>query len=178
MAGPHVEALARELQEAVELSSVVDSQGPDLDRSIHVLVRVDTPHVLRTGSTSGRGPLHATSVGKVLLGHRPDAVLNQLLKGPLDAVASATITDPSVLRRQVKAACQRGFAEAVDELEQGVSAVSTGIHDGRGVLVGILNVDGPTARLTRERRKVVASAMLRTTVSIEADIRDQEAAAL
>jgi DNA-binding IclR family transcriptional regulator len=173
---PHVEVLALELGEAVELSAVVDSQAPDLDRAIHVLVRVETAHVLRTGSTSGRGPLHATSVGKILLAHRPDAALNQLLKTPLEAVASGTITDPSFLLRQVRAARRSGFAEAVDELEQGVSALSTGIHDRSGVLVGILNVDGPTARFARQRRKLIAAMMLRATAVIEADVRDREGA--
>lgn len=178
LGGRHVEALARELGEAVELSAVVDGQAPDLDRAIHVLVRVETAHVLRTGSTSGRGPLHATSVGKILLGERPDAALNQLLGGPLEAVASGTITDSSALRRQVHASRRRGYAEAVDELEQGVSALSTGIHDAAGVLVGILNVDGPTARFSKERRKVIATMMLRSTAAIEADIRDREGVVL
>ncbi len=172
----HVEALARELGEAVELSAVVDGQAPDLDRAIVILVRVETVHVLRTSSTSGRIPLHATSVGKILLAHRTDAALDHFLEAPLRLVASGTITDPSALRSQVEAARRSGVAEAVNELEHGVSALSTGIHDADGALFGILNVDGPTARLGTERRKAIAAMMLRTTGAIEAELRGRDAA--
>lgn len=172
---PYVEVLARELGEAVELSAVVDGQAPDLDRAIDILVRVETAHLLRTSSGSGRIPLHATSMGKILLAHRPEAALDQLLGGPLEAVTSRTVTSPSTLRRQVEAARRDGVAEAVDELELGVSALSTGIHDGGGALVGILNVDGPTARLGTERRKTIAARMLETTAAIEADVRSRGA---
>jgi len=170
MGRPHVEGLAQRLGEAVEFSAVVDAKAPDLAQAIHILVRVETEYLLRASPTKGRIPLHATSIGKILLANRSDAGVEQLLGGPLEPMAKGTITDPLVLRRQLTEAKDRGFAEAVDELEEGVSALSTGIHDGSGLLVGILNVDGPTRRLESERRAEIAAMMLRTTAAIEADL--------
>ena len=169
----HIESLADELGEAVELSAVVDGRAPDLDRAVDVLVRVETSHVLRTASANGRGPLHATSMGKILLAHWPGAALDHLLTRQLETMATGTVTDSAALRRQVEAARRQGIAEAVDELEDGVSALSTGVHDGEGALVGILNVDGPTARFDKRRREVIAAGMLRATAAIETTIRSR-----
>ncbi len=47
---------------------------------------------------------------------------------------------------------QRGFAETVDELEDGFSGVGTIIRGGLGEVLGTLSICGPTQRMTAARR--------------------------
>lgn len=169
--GRHIEVLAQELGESVELEAVVDGQARELQRAITVLIRFETEHVLRTGVSDGPVPLYTTSVGKLLFAHWSDAALDRLLASRFEARASRTITDPAVLRREIEAVRREGVAEAVDELEDGVSAMSVGVHDPAGVLIGIVNIDGPTARLDADRRRAIGAKMLRTAAAIEADLR-------
>jgi DNA-binding IclR family transcriptional regulator len=44
-----------------------------------------------------------------------------------------------------------GFATAVDELEDGLSAIAAPVRGPGGEVIAALSVSGPTLRLTRER---------------------------
>lgn len=167
----HIEVLADRLGEAVELSAVVNAHAADAGNATEVLIRIEAAYLLQASSIRGSVPLHATSVGKILLAHRSDTALAKILAAPLPPSTSGTITDPAVLRSQVELARQSGVAECADELEDGVSAVSTGIHDAAGQLVGILNVDGPTRRLGPARRREIAQLMLDAASAIETDLQ-------
>ncbi|MBD8868169.1 IclR family transcriptional regulator [Nocardioides donggukensis] len=93
-----------------------------------------------------RIPLHATSNGKVLLSGLDARSLRPLL-ARLTAYTEATVTDPATLRRQLEETRERGYAMAVDELEEGLTAVAAPIRDAHGEVVAALSVSGSTFRL-------------------------------
>lgn len=97
-----------------------------------------------------RIPLHATSNGKVLLAGMPDA---QMLStaGDLRGYTAATITTAARLYAEVSAVRARGFAVAVDELEQGLTAVAVPIRNALGDVRASMSLSGATFRLSRER---------------------------
>ncbi|MDN5893887.1 MAG: IclR family transcriptional regulator [Nocardioides sp.] len=95
-------------------------------------------------------PLHATSNGKVLLSGLAPERLEELL-GSLPAYTDLTITKRGRLRKQVDRVREDGYAVAVDELEEGLTAASAPIRNAHGDVIASLSVSGPTIRLDEGR---------------------------
>ena len=81
--------------------------------------------------------------------------MSALPGGPLERRTNATIVDRAQLARELEAARERGYATIEDELEVGLAAVASPIHDAAGTVVAALSVAGPTARLTAPRLDVL-----------------------
>jgi DNA-binding IclR family transcriptional regulator len=95
-------------------------------------------------------PLHATSNGKVLLSGLGDTQVKELL-GTLSRYTATTITKKSELREELAQVREQGYAVAVDELEEGLTAVAAPIRNAHGDVVASMSVSGPTFRLPEER---------------------------
>ena len=111
-----------------------------------VVRQIDPPHLLKIADWMGRRyPLHASSSGKLLLSTLDDDELASTLSEPLERLTKWTITDAEVLRRELDGVRANGYAVIVDELEEGIASVSTGIRV-RQRVAGMLNVTGPSMR--------------------------------
>jgi IclR family transcriptional regulator, acetate operon repressor len=111
-------------------------------------------------------PLHATSSGKVLLaGARPEARAARLAQ-PLAAYTSATITRVESLLEELDAVAARGYAVAIEELEEGLTAVAAPIHGPDGEVVASVSVSGPSYRLEPERLDEVGALVVRAASDI------------
>jgi DNA-binding IclR family transcriptional regulator len=95
-------------------------------------------------------PLHATSNGKVLLSGLDDAQVKELL-GTLSRYTTTTITTKGKLREELALVREQGYAVAVDELEEGLTAAAAPIRNAHGDVVASMSVSGPTFRLSQER---------------------------
>jgi IclR family acetate operon transcriptional repressor len=69
-----------------------------------------------------------------------------LAQAPFDPMTVATITTAQALRRDLVRTRDRGYALRLDELEEGLHAVSAGIWVG-GTPVAVISVSGPSFRL-------------------------------
>ena len=88
--------------------------------------------------------------------------------GRSESSASAwAITDASVLRTELARVRRQGWAELVDELEDGLASISVPLHSPRGSLVGIVGISGPTFRLGRIRRRDLLPTVQATAREIE-----------
>lgn len=90
-------------------------------------------------------PLHATSNGKVLLSELESDALADLLTD-LPRFTDRTVTDPTRLRTELSEVARRGYAIAVDELEDGLSAVAVPLRNAKGELIASFSVSGPSMR--------------------------------
>ena len=112
----------------------------------------------------GQGtPLYATSSGKVLLAHAPDAVRKEVLSGVLQSFTPATITDPEALRLNLDEIVERGWGCTVEEYEVGLNALAAPVRGADGDVIAALSVSGPAFRLKPEdhprlARRVVSGA--------------------
>jgi DNA-binding IclR family transcriptional regulator len=90
---------------------------------------------------------HCTAVGKVFLayGRAP------LPTAALSRYTQHTITDPDLLRTELEAVRGRGWATAIDELEEGLAAIAAPVTGARGDVVAALSVSGPSLRMTPQR---------------------------
>ncbi len=94
-----------------------------------------------------RTPLHNTSNGKVLLAFMEPAELDRVLSGPLERTTRNTICDPDELRGQLETVRERGWAQTLEELEEGLNAVAVPVRGAGGELEATISVSGPAFRM-------------------------------
>jgi DNA-binding IclR family transcriptional regulator len=160
VARPHLEDLVRATGETATLSVAGDEDAVTVD---FVAGAHSVQHVTQLGRPS---VAHATSAGKVMLAFtdRP------LPKPPLHAFTRRTITDPVKLTREVERVRRRGYAEAIEEREEGLSAVAAPVFASGGKLAGIVALQGPTARLGRVELRAALPLLLERTAAISASL--------
>jgi len=142
--------LAQQIGETASLEALQDGQ---------VLILDEAPGAYLIGATQfigTRWPAHATSTGKVLLAHLPEAELKAMLARPLAQLTAKTLTAPEALRRELVRIREQGYAVAADELEVGSMAVGAPILNHQRQIVAAISVHGPGARLTPDRLPEVA----------------------
>ena len=97
------------------------------------------------------GPLHATASGKVFLAALPQAERDALVPARLERFTDTTITTRADLERELEAVERDGYAITDGEHDELTAAVCAGVTDAEGRLVAIVDVWGPSQRLTRAR---------------------------
>jgi IclR family transcriptional regulator, acetate operon repressor len=116
-------------------------------------------------------PLHASAAGKLALAElERDALDGWLAANPLTAFTQSTITDAESLSAELERSRRRGWAELVDELEDGHAALALPIRPGDGVLVGAVGISGPTFRLGRTRRRQLLPELSAAAAELEAAV--------
>jgi IclR family transcriptional regulator, pca regulon regulatory protein len=163
IASPHLEALAREVQESASMS-VLD--GTD----VVYVARVPTSRIMTVAITIGtRLPAFATSMGRVLLAALPaDERAQRLAALPAPRLTERTITDPSVLGRELEAVREAGYCVVDQELELGLRSISVPVRDRAGEVVAAVNVS--TRAGSRDVVRDVLPALRACAVAITADL--------
>ncbi|MFF9093963.1 IclR family transcriptional regulator [Streptomyces sp. NPDC014776] len=152
---PVCERLAARVAETINVAIL------DRDTAINI-DQVLGPSAITTHNWLGRRtPLHATSSGKILLAHLPEAERERRLAAPLRRYTPRTLTDPHLLRAQLTTVRTEGCAYSVEELEAGLNAVAAPVVGLDGQVVAALSASGPSFRLTAPRLRE-AGALVRT----------------
>lgn len=150
-----LETLVRETGETATLEVLAGDE-------VLILDGVEGPSVVGASSEVGtRWPAHATSTGKALLaaqGFTPPRRLRRY--------TDRTVTDPTHLARDLEQVRKRGWATAVEELEEGYVAVGAVIRDHEGRAVAAVSVGGPASRLTKAQIPVLARNVVRAAERI------------
>lgn len=170
---PLLERLAEEVGETVNLTVVRP------DGTLEIVDQIDPPRLIRTSDwLGGPYPLHASSIGKLLLATFDDARLDEVLAAPLAVYAPRTITDAHELRREVAHVRTSRHATAVDELEEGLAALTVGVVDTGGELVAMVSVSGPSFRFDEAAREAALGHVRETAEAIEQRIAGAQHAAM
>lgn len=159
-ARPVCDALAEELGETVNVAVYRDGAA------INVHQAQGTSTVAMHNWIGDRTVLHATSSGKMLLAYLEQSEIEALLAAPLERFTEHTITSVAVLRDQLQQARERGWAQAVEEYEEGLNAVAAPIRGPEGAVVAALSAAGPTYRLAPESLPAAAQALRRAAEEI------------
>lgn len=122
-----------------------------IDDTMLILDEVTSKHFLgASGNVGTRWPIHATSTGKALIAF--DQTGPDRLGPELTYLTSNTITQFDKLEKELGDIRRRGFAEVVDELEDGLSGVAAVVRGGMGEVLGALSICGPSQRMSESRR--------------------------
>ena len=135
--------LHRLIQQPVNLSV---RQGDEI-------VYVERAYSERSGmqvvrAIGGRAPLHLTSVGKLFLAFDdPQRLRAYATRTGLPGHTQNSLTQLSVLERELSKARQYGIARDNEELELGVRCMAAGIYDDQNKLIAGLSISSPADRL-------------------------------
>jgi len=161
---PVMQRVTRQTEEATLMSV--------LDGTRHLYVHyVDGPQPVGVRSDPGRhGPLHCTSMGKVLMAFAPDDVRTDLLERvDLTPHGPNSITDRDVLRATVARAAERGYATADEEHHRGLRAVAVPVLRPDGSVFAALSTAAPAFR--RGMDDLVALVPLLQSAASELGVR-------
>jgi IclR family acetate operon transcriptional repressor len=143
-ARPLLKQLAEETGETATLEVPIDD-------TMLILDEVTSKHFLgASGNVGTRWPIHATSTGKALIAF--DQFGPDRLGPELTCLTANTITQFDKLEKELGDIRRRGFAEVVDELEDGLSGVAAVVRGGMGEVLGALSICGPSQRMSESRR--------------------------
>jgi IclR family transcriptional regulator, carbohydrate utilization repressor len=120
------------------------------------IVYVERAYSERSGmqvvrAIGGRAPLHLTSVGKLFLAYdEPQRLRQYATRTGLAGQTKNSITQLSVLERELSKCRQYGSARDNEELELGVRCMAAGIYDDQAKLVAGLSISAPADRLSED----------------------------
>ncbi|GGZ38779.1 IclR family transcriptional regulator domain-containing protein [Streptomyces poonensis] len=166
LAAPHLERLVEQVGESSSLCVL------DGDAVVYV-ARVPTRRIMTVTITVGtRFPAQATSVGRVLLAHRPDEEVDAwLARAELRPLTGRTVTSPEQLRTELRRVRRQGYAIVDQELEEGLRSVAAPVRDRDGEVVAAVNIPVPAGRSSAESvRRDLLPQLLATVCRIEADL--------
>lgn len=172
VASPYLEDLARRFSETTFLC-IRDG------RDMVCVARILSPHSIRLAHSVGaRTSPHAGALGKILLAFAPDAVVEDVLRGPLERLTARTITEPDKLLAELKAIRSAGYAQSDGEADEGASAVAAPIRNAAGEVTAAIAVAGPSARLRALPKVELSSTVLDAAMMISAELGWSESAPL
>lgn len=138
------------------------------NRSLTVM-REESQQSLRGGGWIGRrSPMHYTASGRALLFDADDDLIEALTTQDLSTYPRSAPNSPQNLEdllERLHAERRQGYAVASEEIEVGLTSVSTPVRNGRGHLVAVVNVSGPTPRML-DRVENIARLLMAASVSI------------
>jgi len=115
--------------------------------------RLESPQSVRIVQRIGRRlPLYAGSAGKAMLAFLPPERQEAVLQASkLEPLTPKTITDPAVLRRELKKIREQGCAVSYGEWLADAAGVSAPIFDQNGQVAAAVVISGPISRFTKEK---------------------------
>ena len=118
VAYPYLESLLQEAQQIVYLGI------PYRHEVLYVEALYPVNRRINYSSVGRRAPMHCTAIGKAMLAFMPDDEIEAMLaERELHPYTENTITDPDVLRTELKEIRARGYSTDLEEREKGIRCV-------------------------------------------------------
>lgn len=145
VAGPFLQGLRDETGDSASMAVL---SGHDA----LYLAHVTTNRRIRLGATVGtRFPVHATSMGKVLMAYQPDDVQDAYLQSAtLTRFTERTMTDRETLRERLRKVRTYGYDSSLDELDYGIVSVAVPIFARDHTIVAAINCSTSTTRISQD----------------------------
>lgn len=160
VARPQLEELVHEVGETATLSIPGETDAITVDF-------VPTDRYLQGVTRLGRPSVgHASSAGKVLLAFGDVA----LPRGRLQRFTPRTITAPAALAREIETVRRQGWAAAIEEREEGLSAIAAPVWGADGSLAAIVALQGPTSRFDSDSIERARPLLLQCAARVSAAI--------
>jgi IclR family acetate operon transcriptional repressor len=103
------------------------------------------------GEPGRLGPLHNTSMGKVLVAFAPDHVREELVANlPLEPTGPNTITQREKFAEEIAMVRKNGYALADEEHETGIHAVGVPVLGPDGTALAAISIASPSFRMSIE----------------------------
>lgn len=151
IAKPYVDQLSVELDASVVLEIMYGK------KTIMAYVAEGPRRIRLAGDVGDSVPFHVSAGGKTILAFASEELRNYLLDKDLPQLTKNTITDRSVLDKQLKEIQRDGVAFDLMEQDIDVSAVGAPILDTENQPVGALVVVGLAKRIKKDKNSTLAA---------------------
>lgn len=127
------------------------------------VAHVSTNRRIRLGATVGtRFPVHATSLGKVLLAFQPAQVIaHYMASASLQRFTERTVISADALEQRLQGARETGYDSALDELDYGIVSVAVPVFDAARNAIASINCSTSTTRISQDELVRTRLPMLR-----------------
>ncbi len=150
LADNEVVRLARETLERMAAETGEGVHLAVLDGTETVLVqRVKGTQLVAVDFQVGdRSQLHCTSIGKALLAYQDRETIENVIAAGLPALTANTITQPDVLRRELRLVRERGYAIDDREMYDGMRCIAAPVFERDAPVRMGISCSGPDGRFT------------------------------
>lgn len=162
-AEPALRALAEKTRETVHLVLLENGEIVYIDK---IENQQDSSGLKMASRLGARNPAHSCAVGKALLSHLSEELLEAYIREKgLPPRTANTITDPDRFRDHLRAVRSQGYAVDDEENERGIRCVAAAVLNEKGMPAAAISVSGPAFRITKKliqeslRHDVVRTAM-------------------
>lgn len=157
------EAAAPELRRLVDTTGETATLSVPGEREAVTVDFVQSAASVQSVARVGRPSVaHATAAGKVMLAFGDGG----LPPGPLRRYTSRTIVARKALAAEIERVREQGWAKAMREREDDLSAVAAPVFSGRGELAAILGVQGPAGRFRSQTLTAAVEPLLESAHSL------------
>jgi len=136
---------------------------------MEIVTQLDGEHRLGVvGWVGADVPLHASAAGKLVLAELSQSELEEWFEEAEPVrLAARTVTTFTGLAAELRRVRRRGWAEIVDELEDGLVSLSAPVRDRAGGLVAAIGLSGPSSRIGAARRAELVPFVLEAAAEVE-----------
>jgi DNA-binding IclR family transcriptional regulator len=151
--------ILRALSKSVDETAILTVRdGP---RGLYLEIVESSQPVRLTMQVGQRLRLHAGASSKVLLAFLSEAEIEQILSTiELLPFTPHTITDQALLRAELAAIRQRGYATSLEETDQGAMGIAAPVYDRTGQPVAGIGIAAPLTRIPQTRVPEVAPLVI------------------
>jgi DNA-binding IclR family transcriptional regulator len=143
IARPFLDALSRETGETVHLAQL------DSGQVLYVDKRNATQPVEMYSQAGKVGPAYCTGVGKAMMAHlEPDQLAKALSQQSFHRFTDKTLASEQLLRADLVAIRERGYAVDDEEHEPGIICVACPVLTEGGRMLGAISITGSTERMS------------------------------
>lgn len=161
IAAPFLQELALKTGETVHLVVRENYEVVYIDK-------IESPATIRMFSRIGkRALMHCTGVGKAILAHLPDKIVNDILEQrPTIKFTENTITRKEKLLIELETIRKNGYSFDNEEHEEGVKCVAAPLIDHNGQVVAAISVAAPAMRMETDNLRMSIRTVVEQSVKI------------
>jgi len=143
-----------------------------IEKEVRCLVKIEGRLPVRLAVYPGdKFPLHAGSVGKLMLAFLPEEEQEELLKTiPFTRFTNRTITDPDTLKKELQKIREKGYVHSIGERVGDVASIGAPVRDSCGNVIGGIVVGGLATHFTSEKLKKWIPALINATKAVSSKL--------
>jgi len=158
---PYLKKLKEKFNETVHLGVLRENE-------ILYLAKEESSQTIRMFSRVGnRCPIHCTGLGKIILAFlspkEKDEILNNI---KLIAYTKNTITNRTILEKELSIIKKQGFAMDNEENEKDVFCIATPVFNFEKKVIAAISISIPRFRINSQKTKKIKKALLDTSDTI------------
>lgn len=155
-----LEQLANETSESVQLAEIEGSNVIYIDQ-------IKSSFPIQIFAHIGRiNPIHCTSSGKLLLAYQKDSTIEDILKNELIQYTQSTITNPEILKKELKEIRDLGYCYLENEFIDGIVSISAPIKDYNKNIIAAVSIVGPIQRINQNKSRIFINKVVEAAKNI------------